>query len=99
MPEVELYLNDLTFLLFEKEYFGFLESSFEYVDDLVDFIENNLPIFPAKNTPSNLIYLGSKYIFFKANNHTTWFIFFEVHKNRYLVTYITNNYSEIVKFL
>jgi len=36
LPEVEEYLNELMHLLFEKECFGFLESSFDYVDDIVD---------------------------------------------------------------
>ena len=86
-------------LLFEKEYFGFLESSFDYVDDIIDFLEHNLPIFPHKKTPENLIDLGSKYIFYKANQNTTWYIFFESQDNRYLVTFITNNHSEIIQFL
>jgi len=76
LPEAEEYLNDLAFVLFQKDYFGFLESSFDYVDDIVDFIEYNLQIFPFKNTPENLLQLGSKYIFYKANNTTTWYIFF-----------------------
>lgn len=99
LREVEGYLNELSYLLFQKEYFGFLESSFDYVDNLIDFIEYNLAIFPYKKTPENLIELGSKYIFYKANANTTWYIFFENYDNRFIVTYITNNYSEIVQFL
>lgn len=99
LPEVEDYLNDLTYLLFQKEYFGFLESSFKYVDNIVDFIEFNLSTFPAKRTPEHLLRNGSYYIFYKANANTTWFIFFEKLDHRYLVTYITNNHSEISKFL
>jgi hypothetical protein len=98
-PKVEDYLNELSFILFKKEYFGFFESSFDYVDNIVDFIEYNLPIFPAKKTPQNLIYLGSEYIFYKANSNTTWYIFFEQSKNRFLVTFITNSHSEIAKYL
>ena len=99
LTEVEEYLNKLVFLLFQKEYFGFLENSFEYVDNIIDFIEYNLPIFPYKKTPENLLSLGSKYILYKANQNTTWYIFFENSENRYLITFITNNYSEIIQFL
>lgn len=99
LPEVESYLNELIYLLFQKEYFGYLETALDYVDDLINFIDYNISIFPPKNTPLNLIELGSIYIFYKANNHTTWFIFFENFENRFLVTYITNNHTEIVKFL
>lgn len=99
LPEVEEYLNELIYLLFQKEYFGFIESAFKYIDNLTDFVEKNINNFPAKNTPSNLIELGSKYIFYKANQNTTWYIFFERSQNRYLITFITNNYSEIIQFL
>ncbi|RZJ48278.1 MAG: hypothetical protein EOO19_07640 [Chryseobacterium sp.] len=99
LPEVEQYINELSYTLFEKEYFGFLESSFDYIDNLIDFLEYNLPIFPYRSTPLNLIDLGSKYIFYKANQNTTWYIFFENLDNHFLVTFITNNYSEIVQYL
>jgi len=99
LPETEEYLNELAFVLFQKDYFGFLESSFDYVDDIVDFIEFNLPIFPFRNTPENLLKLGSKYIFYRANYTTTWYIFFENVDNRYLITFITNSHSEIVQHL
>lgn len=99
MPEVEEYLNELNFILFQNHYFGFLESSFEYVDNLVDYIEHNLSIFPHKDTPENISSLGSKYIFYKINHQTTWYIFFENEENRYIVTYITNNHTEFAQFL
>lgn len=96
---VTAFLEDLIILLYEKEYFGFESDAQEYVDNIYDFIEHNLPIFPCRNTPMNLLNLGSKYIFYKANQNTTWYIFFENQDNRYLVTFITNNYSEIIQFL
>lgn len=99
LPEVEKYLNELSLILFEKNYFSFVESSFRYVDDLVDFIEYNLSIFPAKQTPEKLSSLGSEYIFYKANQNTTWYIFFERSDNRFMVTFITNSHSDLVKLL
>lgn len=99
LPEVEKYLNELSLILFEKNYFSFVESSFRYVDDLIDFIEYNLSIFPAKQTPEKLSSLGSEYIFYKANQNTTWYIFFERSNNRFLVTFITNSHSDLVKLL
>ena len=35
LPEVLEYFNELTTILYEKEYFGFKESAFQYVDDLL----------------------------------------------------------------
>jgi len=42
------YLDKLIFVLYENEYFGFKESAKDYVQKIYDFIEYNLPIFPAK---------------------------------------------------
>jgi hypothetical protein len=36
-PEVESYLNELTFILFEEEYFSYLENSILYKDKIIDF--------------------------------------------------------------
>lgn len=107
MEEIEIilqqnvtnYLEELILILYENEYFGFESDAQIYVQKIYDFIEHNLPIFPHKITPENLTDLGSKYIFYKANPSTTWYIFFESSDNRFLVSYITNNFSEIIKFL
>lgn len=76
-----------------------MESSFDYVDKIVDFIEWDIENFPHKPTPEKLIRFGSKYVFYKANERTTWYIFFENKGNRYVVTYITNNHTEDAQFL
>jgi len=86
------FLENLIRVLFEKEYFGFEGSAQIYVSRMYDFIEFELINFPPKQTPNNLIRYGSNYVFYKANNRTTWYIFFEKKGNRYLVTYITNNH-------
>lgn len=88
------FLENLIWVLFEKEYFGFEESAQTYVSRIYDFIEYELVKFPPKQTPRNLSRYGTKYVLYKANNRTTWYIFFENIENRYLVTYITNNHME-----
>lgn len=88
------FLENIIRVLFEKEYFGFEESAQIYVSRIYDFIEYELVKFPPKQTPHNLSRYGTKYVFYKANNRTTWYIFFENIENRYLVTYITNNHME-----
>ncbi|MDR2205098.1 MAG: hypothetical protein LBE36_02915 [Flavobacteriaceae bacterium] len=97
-PSVEQYINNLILLLYEQEYFGFLEDAIEYKNRIIDYIEQNISTFPAKPTPFLLRKLGSQYIFYKANQRTTWFIFFEENDNIFLVTHITNNFSEIIKY-
>lgn len=97
--EVELFINELIYILYKEDYFNYLENAIEYKDTIIDFIEQNIASFPSKSTPLFLNHLGSKYIFFKSNSRTTWFIFFENDGNQYLVTFISNNHTEMAKFL
>ena len=98
IPEVENYLDNLIEILFYKEYFGFIESANNYVDRIIDFIDFNIAKIPSKISPKQLLNLGSKYILYKANSTTTWYIFFEKSDDRYLVTFITNNHSEFAGY-
>lgn len=94
-PDVEIYFKKLINVLFKKEYFGFREDAKLYVARIIDFIENNIAGYPAKNTPAELQKYGNKYIFYKANKRTTWYIFFDVDEERYFVKFITNNHTEL----
>ena len=38
-------------------------------------------------------------MFYKSNPRTTWYIFFDKEDNQYLITFITNNHTEIAKYL
>ncbi len=98
-PEVETYLNDLIFVLFKKKYFSYLENSILYKDKIIDFIENDIHSFPSKKTPAALKNFGSKYIFYKSNQRTTWYVFFENKSNNYLITNIINSHCEETKWL
>jgi hypothetical protein len=97
--EVIDYLNNLVFELYDNDYFGFIESSEIFTDKLIDFIFESIETFPAKKTPENIIYFGCYYIFYKSNQRTTWYIFFDKENENYLITNIINNNSEEVKFL
>jgi hypothetical protein len=93
------YLDELVYILFKEEYFTYSENAQLYVDKIVDFIILEINNFPHKITPKNLKYLGSNYIFYKSNNRTTWYIFFEKSNSNYLITVIINNYCEEAKEL
>jgi len=99
LPEVLEYLDNLVFLLFEKEYFSYLETSQDYIDDLVDDIEITLPILQHKSAPKYFDKYGKKmkYAGFKKNKQTTWYAFFTTYKDNnetvYLVRYIANNHT------
>lgn len=96
--EVEIFLNNLIYILYKADYFSYVENAIEYKDNIIDFIDQNIQSFPHKLTPLPLFYLGSNYIFYKSNSRTTWYIFFEKEENQYLITYISNNHTEIAKF-
>jgi len=98
-PKVIDFLDDLVRILYKKEYFGFIESAEAYVLKIYDSIEENILLSPHKTTPKILEHLGSNYIFYKANQRTTWFIFFEKQNNNYLITGILNNHCEEAKDL
>jgi hypothetical protein len=93
------FFDDLIYALFENEYFGYVESSKEYVNKIVDFIYSNIDTFPPKTTPAELQKFGSTSIFYKINPRTTWYIFFEKQKNSYLVSKIINNHCKEAKWL
>jgi hypothetical protein len=93
------YLDDLVYMLFKEEYFSYSENAQLYVDKIVDFIILEINCFPHKKTPEKLQYLGSNYIFYKANARTTWYVFFEKQDTVFLITRILNNHCEEAKDL
>ncbi|MCP2027140.1 hypothetical protein L1276_002284 [Flavobacterium sp. HSC-32F16] len=98
-PLVISYLDDLVVILYKKQYFGFIESAEEYVDNIYDAVPEIIKRSLHKKTPKSLQCLGSNYIFYKSNARTTWYIFFEKRDQNYVITGITNNYAEEAKEL
>jgi len=88
------YLDELTQILYRKNYFGFIEDADFYIDKIYDYINNNIEKPISKNTPEKFRKSGKFYFKYKANNRTTWYIFFDRKDNRFLVNYILNNYSQ-----
>jgi hypothetical protein len=97
--EILLYFDELISILFDREYFSYEKNAILYVDKIVDFIILEINSFPHKSTPQKLRHLGSNYIFYKANNRTTWYIFFERQDSIFLITGISNNHCEEAKRL
>lgn len=92
-PEVIEYLDALTYKLYQKGYFGFIESAKEYVDKLTDDIHFNIHKRQKKVAPPRFKKYGSHYVTYHANKRTTWYIFFWLKNNRYIIRYITNNHT------
>ena len=99
IPEVIDYLEELTTLLYEKEYFGFVEFAHNYVDELINDIKTNLPTKLKKPAPKRFQKYGTdlKYASFKKNRQTTWYVFFEVYRENeeaiYVIKHIENNHT------
>jgi len=90
---VLLYFNQLIEDLFYAGYFSYKESALNYVSKIIYNVERNIhhkKHYPCSNS---LLKFGKHYIHFNMNQNTTWYFVFEKSDNRFLVTYVFNNYS------
>ena len=99
LPELRLYFYELSYILYEKGYFCFLDTSERYVEELFDDIKTNLPIKQHKPAPKYFEKYGKDmyYAGFRKNKQTTWYVFFSKYKENgdtiYLIRYIANNHT------
>ena len=93
-PDVEEYLSQLLYILYEKEYFGQKESAYKYIDDLIDDIEHNIQNKLTKRAPDffNKYGLNMSYAVFKKNDNTQWYVFFNCEDGMFFIRYISNNH-------
>lgn len=101
MDEVIIYsqefhqsLEDLVEILFVKKYFGFRIDCQLYADKIYDFVDDNVNKPINRNTPKKLQKFGKKFLKYKANNNTSWYIFFDQKENQFLINHILNNHSQ-----
>ena len=98
LPRVLDYLDELVYVLYEKQYFSYLDLSINYVDELLDDIEKYLPTKRHKPAPKRFDKYGKgmQYASFKKNRRTTWYAFFKTYRDNgetvYVVRYIANNH-------
>jgi hypothetical protein len=88
--DLENKLYNLVFTLHTKEYFGFIESAFDYVNKIIAFTYT-IPSLKYKATYNKKF--GAYYISYKANNNTTWYLIFDRQGDRFFINEITNNHS------
>ena len=99
LPKVQDYLDGLIPILYEKGYFGFEDTTINYVDGLIDDIKANLPIHLHKPAPKYFDQYGKNmyYAAFRKNRQTVWYVFFSKYNENgdtiYLVRYIANNHT------
>jgi hypothetical protein len=88
---VDQNLKNLIEILYKKEYFGFKESAYGYVNKIYDFIYT-IPD-QATRLCKNPQY-GKHYAVFKMNSTTTYYITFDFEGEFYLIKNIFNNHGE-----
>lgn len=95
------FFEELIYVLYEEEYFGFVESAINYVDEIISFVYQSIAGNIKKPLPKELRKFGRYYLTYTANKRTTWYIFYEFDstENIYLVTKIINNHQPEIKFL
>ena len=100
LPQVLDYLDKLVYILYEKNYFYFLDSSERYVDELLYNIEKQLPVKTKKSAPKHFTDLYGKglyYATFPKNKRTQWYAFFRIYQVDgeiyYQVRHIENNHT------
>ena len=94
LPEFIDYLDELSFILYESGYFGFEDSAKKYTDNIFDFCQQHVGVLTGKNAPDYFSRYGinMKYISYRSNKQTSWYIFYQQYEDKYLVRYITNNH-------
>lgn len=98
LPEVSQQFIDLVDILYDKGYMSFLDQALEYSEGLFHEIQTTLPYKFHRKAPKWFSRFGKDmdYAAFSKNNHTTWYVFFNVYEvggdSVYLVRYMSNNH-------
>jgi hypothetical protein len=92
--DVLLFLDELIDILIENGYFSFYEYAANYIEDMVNYVKNNIFIKPHITAPDHFSKYGKDlfYITYNSNKRTTWYIFFQKTGSFYFIRYITNNH-------
>lgn len=86
-------LDDLAKVLYRQKYFSFVEDFDVYIDKIYDFIEGNIEYPISRNSTKKFLHYGKKFLRYKANNQTSWYIFFDQKGNQFIINHILNNHS------
>lgn len=87
-------IEDLIEILYDKKYFGFKINCYNYASKIYDFIDAYIDFPILKSSPIKFQKFGKFYLKYRANNSTTWYIFFDQRENKYLVNHILNNHHQ-----
>ncbi len=72
-------LEELFDILVGRGFFSYDEYALKYIDDIEQFIMSSIHVYPKRNAPAIFAKYGRdlKYIAYKKNARTTWYVLFE----------------------
>lgn len=87
-------LEELFDRLVERDFFSYDEYALRYIDDIEHFIMSSIHAHPKRKVPTIFAKYGTdlKYIAYRKNARTTWYILFEETETVFFVRHITNNH-------
>lgn len=93
-PEVLDDLVELIETLVNEGYLYTYDDAEQYVLDILQHFRKNIEIYPCKTAPAYFekYGLGLKYMPYKRNQRTIWYIVFAEHPELFHVVHITNNH-------
>ena len=98
---VKLLFFELIDILYQEEYFGFLDEAKEYVSEIEQHFRTEIPKLHRLGLSKKAMPYFSKYgedLFFiayrRSKTRTTWYAFYQVFDESYFkVVHITNNHT------
>lgn len=97
--EVINYIDDLTFELYQKEYFSYIDVAKKYVDYIINEISTSIHEKKHNETPYQYNQFGKYYIIIVTNRRTAWHVYFDKKNDIYLIKKLENNHLPSAKFL
>ena len=104
---VKFTFYELIDILYQKEYFGFLDEAKEYVSEIEQYFRTEIPklhrLGLSKKAKPYFRKYGENLYFasYRRNQtRTTWYAFYEIFgTNFFKVVHITNNYTEEAAYI
>jgi len=98
---VKMLFFELVDILYQKEYFGFLDDAKEYVSKIEQYFQMEIPKLHRLGLTKKAMPYFKRYgedlsfvAYKKAKSRTTWYAFFEVFEDRHFkVVHIINNHT------
>ena len=104
---VKFVFYELIDVLYQKEYFGFLDDAKDYVSEIERYFKTEIPKLHSLGLSKKAMPYFRKYgesLYFaaykRAQTRTTWYAFYEIFATNYFkVVHITNNHTDEAAYI